>query len=57
VQARDLYSQGISHFNVGTGEDLAVKELAQVIAEVVGYDGELIYDRTSPTARRKSFWM
>ena len=48
VQARDLYSQGISHFNVGTGEDLAVKELAQVIAEVVGYDGELIYDRTKP---------
>ncbi|HNR69525.1 MAG TPA: GDP-L-fucose synthase [bacterium] len=48
VQARDLYSQGISHFNVGTGEDLAVKELAEVIAEVVGYDGELIYDRTKP---------
>ncbi|HOX87913.1 MAG TPA: GDP-L-fucose synthase [bacterium] len=48
VQARDLYSQGISHLNVGTGEDLAVKELAQVIAEVVGYDGELIYDRSKP---------
>jgi len=48
VQARDLYSQGISHFNVGTGEDLAVKELAEVIAEVVGYDGELIYDRSKP---------
>lgn len=34
--------------NVGTGSDLTIRELAQVIAEVVGFDGELAWDRAKP---------
>jgi len=34
--------------NVGTGEDLTIRELAQMIAEVVGYHGELRFDTTKP---------
>jgi GDP-L-fucose synthase len=34
--------------NVGTGEDLTIAELAQLVAEVVGYDGEVRWDATRP---------
>ena len=39
---------GESHLNVGTGEDIAIRELAQLIAEVVGWQGELRFDPTMP---------
>ena len=43
----DVYD-GNEHVNVGTGEDLTVEELAQLIAEVVGYSGPLTWDSTKP---------
>ena len=32
--------------NVGTGEDCTIRELAETVAEVVGFDGELVFDAT-----------
>jgi len=37
-----------SHINVGTGEDITVRELAELIAKVAGYKGEFVYDRSKP---------
>lgn len=34
--------------NVGTGEDLAISALAQLVSEVVGYEGAIVYDTTKP---------
>jgi GDP-L-fucose synthase len=34
--------------NVGTGRDLTVRELAELICEVVGYQGELAWDASKP---------
>ncbi|HEU0208222.1 MAG TPA: GDP-L-fucose synthase [Candidatus Udaeobacter sp.] len=34
--------------NVGCGEDITVCELAHLICNVVGFDGELVWDRTKP---------
>jgi GDP-L-fucose synthase len=34
--------------NVGTGEDLTIKELAQLLKEVVGFEGEIRFDTTKP---------
>jgi GDP-L-fucose synthase len=48
VNAKDLYDKGISHINIGTGEDLTISELVNVIAKVVGYEGEIKYDSTKP---------
>lgn len=39
---------GESHLNVGTGTDVSIAELAEVIADVVGWDGEFIYDTSMP---------
>jgi GDP-L-fucose synthase len=34
--------------NVGCGEDISIRELAELICDVVGFDGELIWDATKP---------
>ena len=34
--------------NVGVGEDVTIRELAQIVADVVGFDGELVQDPTKP---------
>ena len=34
--------------NVGVGEDLSVRELAELVADVVGYEGELVQDDSRP---------
>jgi GDP-L-fucose synthase len=39
---------GDEHINVGTGEDITIKELAKIIADVVGYDREINWDTTKP---------
>ncbi len=34
--------------NIGTGEDVTIKELAETIASVVSYEGDLVWDTTKP---------
>jgi len=34
--------------NIGCGEDLTVRELAQTIARVIGFNGELVFDHSKP---------
>ncbi|HEX2964041.1 MAG TPA: GDP-L-fucose synthase [Ignavibacteriales bacterium] len=48
VEAKDLYENGISHINIGTGEDLTIAELVSTIAEVIGFKGKIKYDATKP---------
>lgn len=38
----------LNHINIGTGEDITIRELAELIAKVVGYVGRIEYDRTKP---------
>ncbi|ASL43392.1 GDP-L-fucose synthase [Burkholderia sp. AD24] len=35
-------------FNVGVGEDLSIRELAECICKVVGFEGELVFDASKP---------
>ena len=34
--------------NVGTGQDITIKELAEAIKKLVGYEGQLVFDTTKP---------
>lgn len=34
--------------NVGVGEDMTIAELAALVADVVGFQGEIVYDRSKP---------
>jgi GDP-L-fucose synthase len=48
INASDLYENGISQLNVGTGKDLTISDLASLISEIVGYEGNIIYDISKP---------
>ena len=38
----------LSHINVGTGEDISIAELADMLAKVTGFSGRIGYDRSRP---------
>jgi len=38
----------LSHLNVGTGSDIAIGEVAQLLAEVTGFTGKIVFDATKP---------
>lgn len=38
----------LSHINVGSGDDVSIRELAEMIAEITGYEGEITQDPTKP---------
>ena len=47
VHLLEHYDDG-APVNIGVGEDLPIAELAQLVADVVGYTGELVFDTTKP---------
>ncbi len=51
---QDATQPVLSHMNVGTGEDITIRELASTIAEVVGFGGTISFDASMPDgAQRK----
>jgi GDP-L-fucose synthase len=36
------------HINIGTGDDLTIKELAELVAEIAGFKGEIAWDSSKP---------
>jgi len=49
---KDIYQENtdpmISHINVGSGTDISILELAKLVAQVTGYNGQISTDRTKP---------
>ena len=37
-----------THINIGTGEDISIGELARLICQIVGFDGELFFNTNKP---------
>lgn len=48
IDAKDLYDNGITHLNVGSGKDISISDLANLIAEITEFDGEIVYDSSKP---------
>ena len=42
-----------THINIGTGEDISIKELAETIKEIVGFNGELYFNTDKPDGTMK----
>jgi GDP-L-fucose synthase len=39
---------GYKHINVGSGDEVSIRELVDVIAEVVGYIATIVWDKSKP---------
>ena len=46
-QADELDRQ-LSHINIGTGSDYRISELTELVADIVGYKGEIVWDLSKP---------
>tara|TARA_Y100000031_G_scaffold16269_1_gene16906 strand:- start:633 stop:1541 length:909 start_codon:yes stop_codon:yes gene_type:complete len=44
----DLYEQGLSHINVGTGSEISIEGLINLLSEIIGYKGDIKYDKIMP---------
>lgn len=40
--------EGNEFFNVGTGKEISIKQLAEMIKNIIGFDGELVYNPDKP---------
>ena len=45
---KDNSGKPLNYLNVGTGKDISIKELAKKIADIVKFDGEIIWDKNMP---------
>jgi len=48
LAAGEMYADGISHINIGSGTEIAIRELAQLIKEIVGFKGEIRFEAAKP---------
>lgn len=37
-----------THINIGTGKDISIKELAELVKEIIGFKGDIIWDESKP---------
>ncbi len=42
-----------THINIGTGKDISIKDLAYLIKEIVGYDGDFVFNLNKPDGTLK----
>jgi GDP-L-fucose synthase len=47
VRVLELYSDA-EPINIGSGEDLTIADIARLVAEVVGFSGEIVFDASKP---------
>ena len=45
---KNLQNEELNFLNVGTGKDISIKELSSLLAEEIGFDGEVIWDKSKP---------
>ena len=43
----------LSHINIGTGIDISIKNVAKIIREVVGFDGEIVFNVEMPDGTKR----
>ncbi|BBE30213.1 GDP-L-fucose synthase [Tepiditoga spiralis] len=54
IEAKEMKKVSLDYFvNIGTGKDIKIKELSNLIKEIIEYNGETIYDKTKPDGTPK----
>ena len=52
---KKYFKSGITHINAGSGKDLTISELANIIKEVVDYKGLIKFDLSKPDGSPRKF--
>ncbi len=50
---KDIFGNPLNHLNVGTGKDISIKQLANKISSLIGFKGEIIWDKSKPDGTPK----
>lgn len=45
----------LSHINIGSGQELSIKELAYLLKDIINYEGELLFDTSKPNGTMRKF--
>ncbi len=53
LSPRDLNGECLTYLNVGTGKDLSIKQLAKLVADCIGFRGEICWDNSKPDGTPK----
>ncbi len=53
LNAEDLHAEGISHINIGTGVEISILELAELIRKTVSFNGIIEHDLDKPDGMQK----
>ena len=48
IDAKKIYTRGVSHINVSSGEEVSIRKLAFLIKMIVGFEGEVKFDNSMP---------
>ena len=48
VSSHQIYGSGISHINIGSGEEFSIADLALMISDIIGFKGEIKFDKSKP---------
>jgi GDP-L-fucose synthase len=51
LQLAAEHYDGAEPVNLGTGEEITIRELAELVAEDTGFEGEIVWDRTKPNGQ------
>ena len=50
---KDKYGNKLTYLNAGTGRDISIKELAELIANLIGFKGSIYWDESKPDGTPK----
>ena len=48
INGEELYEMGISHINIGSGDEISIQNLAILIKDIIGFRGELVFNDDKP---------
>ena len=48
IDAKQIYTRGISHINVSSGDEVSIRELAFMVKKITGFQGDINFDNSMP---------
>ena len=48
IDAKEIYDLGISQINIGSGNELSIRDLSHLVKKIVNYDGKLVFNQQMP---------